>query len=76
LSEGQPDEKGLKIDAQCALNHLLQHPEIDTKKIVIFGQSIGGAVAIHLTAQNSDKVYSSSSYSFRVLDFLGPRLDC
>ncbi|SCV70170.1 BQ2448_1564 [Microbotryum intermedium] len=42
LSEGEPDEKGIKIDAQVALDH--------------YGQSIGGAVAIFLASQNKTRV--------------------
>ncbi|KAJ3161134.1 hypothetical protein HDU86_007756 [Geranomyces michiganensis] len=44
-SEGSPSEKGLKIDAQ-----------LKNAKIVVYGQSIGGAVAIHLAAQNQESI--------------------
>ncbi|KAL5361584.1 Alpha/Beta hydrolase protein [Aspergillus floccosus] len=55
LSTGVPDENGLKIDAQTGLDYLRQRSETRNSKIVIYGQSIGGAVAIHLVATNQDK---------------------
>ncbi|KAF8603712.1 alpha/beta-hydrolase [Ceratobasidium sp. AG-I] len=56
LSEGQPSEKGLKIDAQTAFDYILEHPILrDTRKI-LYGQSIGGAVAFYMASQNSSSV--------------------
>ncbi|KAJ3114823.1 hypothetical protein HK100_001541 [Physocladia obscura] len=51
LSDGTPSEKGLKIDAQTALDWILNHPELGSTKIIVYGQSIGGAVAIDLAAR-------------------------
>lgn len=56
LSEGEAEEKGMKQDAQAALDYLLT--EKKPVKVLVFGQSIGGAVAIHLTATNPDKVHA------------------
>lgn len=55
-SEGQPNEKGIKIDAQAALDYILKHDKLKNTKIIVYGQSIGGAVAIHLASQNSHRV--------------------
>lgn len=55
LSTGVPDENGLKIDAQTALDHLRQRGETADSRIIIYGQSLGGAVAINLVATNEDK---------------------
>ncbi|KAL4774249.1 Alpha/Beta hydrolase protein [Aspergillus nidulans var. acristatus] len=55
LSTGVPDENGLKIDAQTALDHLRQRGETANSRIVVYGQSLGGAVAINLVANNEDK---------------------
>lgn len=55
LSTGVPDENGLKIDAQTALDHLRQRGETANSKIVVYGQSLGGAVAINLVAKNEEK---------------------
>ncbi|KAI9374338.1 Alpha/Beta hydrolase protein [Aspergillus egyptiacus] len=52
LSTGVPDENGLKVDAQTALDHLRQRGETANSRIVLYGQSLGGAVAIHLAATN------------------------
>ncbi|KAG8744006.1 hypothetical protein FRC10_010985 [Ceratobasidium sp. 414] len=53
LSEGQPSEKGLKIDAQKAFDYILEHPILRNTRIILYGQSIGGAVAFYLASQNS-----------------------
>ncbi|KAJ3289987.1 hypothetical protein HK104_007094 [Borealophlyctis nickersoniae] len=56
LSEGEPSEVGLKIDAQAALDYIVSHPELKDTKIIVYGQSIGGAVAIDLASKNEDKL--------------------
>lgn len=38
------------------MDHLLSRSDIDKDKIVLFGHSLGGAVALHLAADNADKV--------------------
>ncbi|GAA5860091.1 hypothetical protein JCM8547_009175 [Rhodosporidiobolus lusitaniae] len=55
-SEGSPTEKGLKLDSQTALDFLLSHPRLDKTPIFPYGQSIGGAVAIHLASQNATRL--------------------
>ena len=50
-SEGSPSQAGLELDSAAALSHLLQRTDIDTSRIVVFGRSLGGAVAIHLAAK-------------------------
>ncbi|KND04157.1 uncharacterized protein SPPG_01592 [Spizellomyces punctatus DAOM BR117] len=55
-SEGSPSEAGLKIDAQATLDWVLAHPQLRNTKIVVYGQSLGGAVAIHLASTNEDKI--------------------
>ena len=55
-SQGSPSEHGLKIDAQAALDHILQRQDIDNTRIVLMGRSLGGAVAIHTAAANKDKI--------------------
>lgn len=58
LSTGTPDENGLNIDSQTALEFVRKHPEMSKTKIVIYGQSLGGAVSIALLARNLDKATS------------------
>lgn len=52
LSTGTPDEKGLKIDAQTGLDWIRKTPETRDTNIVIYGQSLGGAVSLDLVAKN------------------------
>lgn len=54
LSTGVPDETGLKVDAQTGLDYIRQRAETMHTKIVIYGQSLGGAVAINLVADNQE----------------------
>ncbi|KAH7292290.1 hypothetical protein KP509_29G060700 [Ceratopteris richardii] len=55
-SEGYPSQHGLIKDAQAALDHLLQRTDIETTKVVVFGRSLGGAVATALVKNNPGKV--------------------
>lgn len=52
LSTGTPNEKGLMIDAQTGLDYIRQRAELRNTKIVLYGQSLGGAVSIALAARN------------------------
>ncbi|CAG8697206.1 7006_t:CDS:2, partial [Acaulospora morrowiae] len=55
LSEGTPNEKGLRIDAQTLLDFVLNHEVLKKTKLVAYGQSLGGAVSIDLVSRNEDK---------------------
>ena len=54
MSTGTPNEQGLVIDAQTALDHIRNRQDIKGTKIVVYGQSLGGAVAIQLVAKNQE----------------------
>ncbi|KAG0235096.1 hypothetical protein BGW42_005889 [Actinomortierella wolfii] len=54
LSEGSPNEKGLRIDAHTALDYIKNHDILSQTKLIAYGQSIGGAVAIDIVARNED----------------------
>lgn len=54
LSTGDPDEKGLKIDAQSGLDWIREYHETKHSDIIVYGQSLGGAVAIDLVARNQE----------------------
>nr|CAG4648086.1 EOG090X09ZU [Moina brachiata]SVE93142.1 EOG090X09ZU [Moina brachiata] len=58
LSDGCPSESGLYKDAQAALNYLLLRQDIDHSRIIVFGRSLGGGVAVELAHKpsNSDKI--------------------
>lgn len=47
-SDGQPSEAGTFRDAAAAWTHLVDTREIPPDRIVIFGRSLGAAVAAHL----------------------------
>jgi fermentation-respiration switch protein FrsA (DUF1100 family) len=55
LSTGSPNERGLLIDAQTGLDYLTERAETRDTKIVIYGQSLGGAVSIQLVAKNEKR---------------------
>ncbi|XP_034255413.1 protein ABHD13 [Thrips palmi] len=50
LSEGKPSEGGFYADARAALNYLHSRNDINSKEIILFGRSLGGAVAIDVAS--------------------------
>ncbi|KAF9465466.1 Alpha/Beta hydrolase protein [Collybia nuda] len=56
LSEGSPSEKGIQIDSQTVLDYLTSDPNFNKTPIILYGQSIGGAVAIDLASRNPSKI--------------------
>jgi acetyl esterase/lipase len=55
-SEGVPSEAGLERDADAAMVWLQTRPDIDQRKIFVFGQSLGGAVAIRAAVNHMHAV--------------------
>ena len=51
-SQGRPTEEGTYRDAQGALDYLRSRPDINEDAIVLFGQSLGGAIAVDLACRN------------------------
>jgi Prolyl oligopeptidase family. len=51
LSKGQPTEEGTYRDAEAAWGYLVDTRNIARDKIVVFGRSLGGAVATWLAAR-------------------------
>ena len=49
-SEGSPSESGVYADARAALAHLVEERGVPLERIVVFGRSLGGAVAIDLVS--------------------------
>lgn len=47
-SGGRPDEAGVYADARAGLTHLIEERGIPEQRIVLFGRSLGGAVAVDL----------------------------
>lgn len=49
-SGGTPSLPGVHLDAAAALEQILAMPEASGKGVVVLGQSIGGAIAVHTLA--------------------------
>jgi fermentation-respiration switch protein FrsA (DUF1100 family) len=45
-SEGLPDEEGIYRDGRAAFDYALNLPNVDPKRIFLWGTSLGGAVAV------------------------------
>ena len=52
-SEGKPTLDGVLDDAHAALKYLRTRRDVDPQRLVVFGQSIGGATALRLLAADS-----------------------
>jgi len=50
-SEGGPSEHGLFADARASWDYLVSERGVDPSRIVIFGKSLGGAVAVDLASK-------------------------
>lgn len=50
-SEGTPTRKGVHQDGVAALNYIKTRKDIDQNKLFVFGQSLGGAVAVAAVAE-------------------------
>ena len=49
-SQGMPSLRGIQLDIDAAMRDLLSRRQVDPNRIVVFGQSLGGALAIAYTA--------------------------
>lgn len=54
-SNGKPTEQGTYLDALAAWNYLRQDLQLDAGEIIIFGRSLGGAIASWLAVKESPK---------------------
>jgi fermentation-respiration switch protein FrsA (DUF1100 family) len=55
-SSGEPSEEGTYLDAEAAFEALCQRSDLDPRRIILFGHSLGGAVAIELAARLGEQV--------------------
>lgn len=51
-SAGEPSMEGVQDDVDSALRSLLARPDVEPDRIVVFGQSLGGAIAIYNVAHS------------------------
>lgn len=54
-SEGTPSFAGVQLDIDAAMRTLLTRPDVDPDRIIIFGQSLGAALAIHYVAHSQHR---------------------
>jgi fermentation-respiration switch protein FrsA (DUF1100 family) len=54
-SKGKPDEKGFYIDAEAVYKYLLNELKILENKIILYGESLGTAIAIKLASEQKVK---------------------
>jgi fermentation-respiration switch protein FrsA (DUF1100 family) len=65
-SQGKPSEEGMYRDTLAAYDYLLARNDIDSKKIIVYGGSLGGAAAIDLATKRDvpfliiDSAFSSA----------------
>lgn len=52
LSAGEPSLDGAMLDVEAALVWLAARPEVQTGGMLVFGQSLGGALAVHAVAHS------------------------
>ena len=52
-SEGRPTLDGIVEDAAAALAYLRTRPDVDRERLVVFGQSLGGATALRMLARDA-----------------------
>ena len=55
-SEGVPDLDGLHRDSEAALREALRLDGVDPDRVIVFGQSLGGTLAIDTLARLPDKL--------------------
>jgi uncharacterized protein len=54
-STGRPSEQGTYEDARAAWRHLVEERQVPAQRIVLFGRSLGGAVATWLAAEHAPR---------------------
>lgn len=83
LSNGRPSEQGTYRDTKAAMDYLVREKELTPSEIIIFGRSLGGAVAVWLASRHTPKALILESTFTSVPDmaaalysFLPARLLC
>lgn len=53
-SAGKPSRRGVIDDAHAAVDYAMSRPDVNRDKLIVFGQSLGGAVAVVVAAERKD----------------------
>lgn len=81
-SEGTPSEAGIYLDGMAAFEYAARLPEVDSSRIILWGTSLGGAVAVDVATHcpaaglilestfTSAREVASSAYPFLPFRFL------
>jgi fermentation-respiration switch protein FrsA (DUF1100 family) len=58
FSDGKPSEAGIRTDVQTTMEFVYDHPVLKNTKLIMYGQSIGGAVTLDAAAapENRDRL--------------------
>lgn len=67
-SSGRPSEKGLYKDGQAAYDYLVNEKGYSAERIISYGESLGGAIAINLAAEDKVKALITESAFTSVKD--------
>ena len=51
-TSGSPTEEGLALDARAARRYVLSRGDVDARRLVYFGESLGSAVAVRLAVEH------------------------
>ena len=62
-SEGKPDERGVLADARAARTWLANKAGVAENRIVLMGESLGGAVAVDLAADGARALILENTFS-------------
>ena len=64
MSGGSPSEQGCYQAAESGYQYLLTRPDIDTRKLIAVGWSLGGAVAVDLAARHAGESHIAALMTF------------
>lgn len=80
-SEGRPDEAGIYRDGEAAYDHLTDERSVVPERIILYGESLGGAVACELASRHAvggvilESTFTrASDLARKVLPLLPPQL--
>jgi pimeloyl-ACP methyl ester carboxylesterase len=56
LSTGSANEKGIKVDCEALVEYLNNQKQIAQSSLILYGRSLGGAVALHIASSTAANV--------------------